>query len=151
MKNLIIVVCLACLSVCIPTFGQYSETSFVPILNDTEEYLEDLKDQNITIARMEFDVVFSGYIKSTYRDFYSHREYTVVALGDSRSINDIDVKILKYNGTEWVDYLEDNSSNSISKIVFTPPEDGTYRIDITAFTFKEDNDNGYYGLIVYYK
>jgi hypothetical protein len=151
MKKIAFIICAMWLFVSSASFGQYSETSMVPVLNDAEDYLEEIKGETVTIVRMEFDLIFSDAPKTTYRDFYSHREYTVMAFGDSKSIADIDVKILKYDGSQWVDYLQDNSSKSMAKIVFTPPEDGNYRIDIEVFTFKEEYDRGHYGLIVYYK
>ncbi|MCX6253787.1 MAG: hypothetical protein NTV31_04840 [Bacteroidia bacterium] len=154
MKTLIIVLTIGLyLAVLTPSASaQYSDISVIPILNQAKSKLRQLTSMNVQIARVEFDLIFKDEVKSTTRDLYSHRTYSIVAFGDTRMIKDIDILLYQYDykQKQWTKIMEDNDADPEAILQFTPSENGTYTIDVKVYSFIGEYTAGHYGLIIYY-
>ncbi len=121
-------------------------TTMSPIMEKGEEIVEFLENsQDQEIVRMEYDILTST--TSSYRTLTNNWTYTIVAFGDFR-FQDIDVNVYrKVNGT-WKPVTSDSDESSMAVVTVSPNTTGEYRIDITAYSFKDGYSAGHYGLII---
>lgn len=130
--------------------AQSSEVTMMPILNQTADKILEIEEDYNTIVRMEFDIVFKGSAKSTFRDLYSTRTYYFQAFGDNNRIEDVDIVVYQKEGDEWIEIAKDNSENSEATLQFKPSKNANYKINITAYKFKDGYTAGHYGLVIYH-
>jgi hypothetical protein len=129
--------------------GQNNSRSMLPIFNDAYSVIELIeKKYNKEIVRMEFDIVQNS--KQSYRVLYKDWKYRIAAFGDN-SIADLDIKIYKSNGSEWVLIKKDQDENSAAFVDVEPYETVEYMIEISAYKFKPGFNIGHYALIIYHE
>lgn len=148
MEKRIVVVFLAVLQVFTiqNLYAQDDGTTMVPIIEKTQSmvnYVEDELEQEI--VRIEMDILQSS--KTTYRNLQKGYTYTIIAYGDYR-FKDIDVKVYRWNGSEWVVTKSDADSSSVALVMIKPITTSDYKIEVTAYKFNEGYTAGHYGLIV---
>jgi len=123
-------------------------TSMAPILKDASPYIVFLEEKGFEIVRMEFDII--NGTETTFRTLHNGWEYGVIAFGDYR-IADIDVKVYKKIGSQWVLISEDEKSDSEAVVTVKPSYTGEYKIEIIPYEFKDGYRAAHYGLIIFHE
>lgn len=141
-KLLLIFIFISCLS----CYAQDDGTTMVPIIEKTSslvKYIEDEAKQEI--VRIEMDILANT--KTTYRSLQQGYTYQIIAYGDFR-FKDIDVSVYRWNGSEWNIMSKDVDNSDMAMVTIAPSQTSDYRIDITAYKFKDGYTAGHYGVIV---
>lgn len=125
--------------------GNYT-TTMSPIMSKGEEIVRYIENElNMEVVRMEYDILRTT--KTTTRILSQGWTYTIVAFGDFR-FRDIDIKVYRNNQGSWQLIDKDSDASAVAAVNITPPYDGEYLIEISAYSFESGYDVGHYGLII---
>ena len=125
--------------------GNYT-TTMSPIMSKGEEIVKYIENElNMEVVRMEYDILRTT--KTTTRILSQGWTYAIVAFGDFR-FRDIDIKVYRNNQGSWQLIDKDSDANAVAVVNITPPYDGEYLIEISAYSFESGYDVGHYGLII---
>lgn len=128
------------------SFAITRETSMVPILSDADDIVKLFEqEKDMEIVRMEFDILSTT--KSTTRVLSKGWNYFIIAFGDYR-FKDIDLKVYRNDNGSWTLVDQDNESNEFALVAISPEYNAEYKIEITAYSFKEGYNAGHYGLVI---
>ena len=107
------------------------------------EYLEEKHNQEI--VRIEYDIVFTT--KETIRVLSEDYEYQILGFADHR-VEDLDITVYKKVGTEWIQVAKDTDSDNTPMLTVKPTSTREYKIEVSAYKFKEGFSAAHYGLII---
>lgn len=147
---ILIALCIAIASFAQGTVEDDNEngTSLKPILLDSEIVIKKIEDENLEIVRMEVDILKDRKVAS--RMLYDSWEYGIAVVGDYR-FKELDLKLYKRDGQEWVLVAEDVAENGKVSIVTHKPESTEeYKIEIIAVSHSENYTGGHYALFVFH-
>ncbi len=128
----------------------YDGTLMSPLYVTGAEYVAYLEKENMEIVRIEYDLVFSGSLKESFRQLTTDWEYGILAFGD-KGIKDIDIKLYKDTGSGWELVTEDTSAENSAWITVKPTTTSMYKMVVVAYSFIEGYTGGHYGLIIFHE
>ena len=143
MKKVILLVLLTI--TCNILAGDYS-TTMAPVMSKGEDIVKYIENElNLEVVRLEYDILRTT--KTTTRILSEGWTYTICAFGDFR-FKDIDIKVYRNIQGDWQLINSDNDASAIALVKITPPYEGEYLIEISAYSFEPGYDVGHYGLII---
>jgi hypothetical protein len=152
MKKLTILIVILSFAGCAYSFGQISsEISIIPFLNDTKFYIDQIENDYYIINKLELDLVSEGNIKSTPVKLYNNQLYKILLFGETGKILDIDLKISKKEGDNWITVKEVNNPTNVLNTEFKPDTNSFYEFEISASKFAPGYTVGRYCLIISYE
>lgn len=129
---------------------QVKESSILPLLNEGELLYKELVDKYMTIARFEIDLVNLSSNKLTPIKLISDKTYSVLLIGESDVINEIELKIYSnVNGSRLLEKYYNNSARKLES-AFKPGNTDFYEFEIIAKKSAGQNQAGRYCLIIAY-
>jgi len=132
-------------------YGQRSQTTSIPIMEQVLPLLSVIEEDYYSINRIEFDLIFKGRKKSSVVYLYEGKKYTLQLIGEQKKIKDIDLKILHKPDDKWVTWKESNTNNHVATISVTPQTSRYYELELSLSDSKDSYPGGKYCLIVYHE
>jgi hypothetical protein len=146
-----LMLCLLFMSFCVSfSNAQNADATMIPVYNEGRNVLSKLEQEDYTVVRIEYDLVFKEFSKNTYRQLFQNKNYSVYCFGDSSRIKDLDIVVYQQKNNEWIEVAKDNSTNAVSSVNIHPDQTGYYKIEIKLFQCVGDYTGGHYGLIIAY-
>lgn len=147
---ILIALCIALTSFSQGTINDDNEngTSLKPIMLDAEIVINKLEEENLEIVRVEVDILKDRKVAS--RTLYDNWEYGIAVVGDYR-FEELDLKLYKRDGQEWVLVTEDIAENGkVGIITHKPEKTEEYKIEIIVVSHAADYTGGHYALFVFH-
>lgn len=136
------------------TMAQHEELSYIPIMEQANDYLERIERQGFIVDRIEFDLIQEDRTRRSNFLFYAgedmDKEYVLVAFGEEGRIADIDLNIYR-EADDPKPLFSGSSPGNEEKIWFAPDETAYYVLEVSGFQYIPPWDIGRYCLIIYRK
>ena len=127
-----------------------SPTSMLPIMDDALPVIEYIEDSLAAeIVRIEYDLIFEGASKTTYRTLHDGYTYGVFVIGDYR-VSQINMRLYKKIDGDWklVDSTESDTETAL--LMIEPEEKSEYLFEIYADRFVENYNGGHYTILMFH-
>jgi hypothetical protein len=129
-------------------------TSMMPIMGDALPLIQYIEDtMKVEIVRLEYDLIFKGSSKYTYRFLYKGwPKYGVFAIGDYR-IKKININVYVNRNKKWEFVSGTNSDTYVALANVVPKSDvdsEEYAFEIKADEFAEGVKAGHYAILIYH-
>ena len=131
-----------------------SGTSMMPIMGDALPAIKFIEDtMKVEIVRLEYDLIFKGKSKYTYRHlFKGWPYYGIYVIGDYRlkKLN-INVYVNRNKKWEFVSGTNSDTYTALAKVVPSSDVDSEeYAFEIKADEFVEGYKAGHYSILIYH-
>lgn len=129
-------------------------TSMMPIMGDALPVIQYIEDtMKVEIVRLEYDLIFKGKSKYTYRYLYKGwPKYGIFAIGDYR-VKKININVYVNRNKKWEFVSGTNSDNYMAVANVVPAKDKDseeYAFEIKAEEFAEGYKAGHYAILIYH-
>jgi hypothetical protein len=130
-------------------FAQDIDISMGEFIEETSESIQMIEtDYDQEVVRTEFDIIRTS--KETFRYLTDSYEYGIYVMGDDR-IQDIDVEVFKMVDGDWTSIEKDEDEDAQALVMITPSTTAQYKIKISAYSFVEGYEVGFYCLAVFHE
>lgn len=120
--------------------------SIVPIIGQSSDYVKLIEDKyKQQIVNIEYDVIQDD--REIYRELYKDILYGIIIYGDN-NVKDLDLFVSQIVDDDWKIVAQDDQTQGMVMLYFTPTEDAIYKLKITAKLYNPDNF-GFYGVIIF--
>jgi len=131
-----------------------SGTSMMPIMGDALPAIKYIEDtMKVEIVRLEYDLIFKGKSKYTYRYLYKGwPKYGIYVIGDYR-IKKININVYVNRNKKW-EFVSSTTSDTYTALANVVPSEEVgseeYAFEIKADEFAEGYKAGHYSILIYH-
>ena len=125
----------------------FAQDDMSDIHSDGQAIIQLLESKDLEVVRVEYDLIWNSP-KEIIRSLSDKYTYAIGAHADNNRVDDLDIKVYRKSGSQWVLVAKDTDSDSTPMVYVKPESSGEYKIVISVYKFKSNYNIAHYGLFV---